>query len=258
VGSGVSAIDIAKEISSVAKQIYQVSRGGKFDLPGDMLPPNAVRVGEIESFNLLDGSANISEKDPIPGTVTLVDGTILKDIDRVILCTGYHMSLPFLQAYHRDELEPSAADTTVLITDGSQMHNLYHDIFYIPDPSLAFIGVPFYTATFTLFEFQAITVAKLFAGQASFPPQEQMRNEFNERVRERGFGKSYHSLMGEEAKYVDGLVAWINGSPGIAEQDLMKGHTEEWHISRASFVSGRSKEKAALLEIKDSALSAVS
>jgi lysine/ornithine N-monooxygenase len=114
------------------------------------------------------------------GTVKLTDGRILTDIDRVVIATGYHITLPFLRYLHNDSLTPEEADETILVTDGSQVHNLHKDIFYIPDPTLAFVGIPFYSATFTLFEFQAIAVVKVFSGQVSLPTEEEQRQEYAE------------------------------------------------------------------------------
>lgn len=51
IGAGVSSLDIAREISTTAKSIYQVSRGGIFDLPTSFLPPGATRIsGEVRAF----------------------------------------------------------------------------------------------------------------------------------------------------------------------------------------------------------------
>ena len=136
-----------------------------FDLPSSLLPPNACRVGGIRSFDsirrdsveCLDSS---QRRGPIPGTVTLETGEQLCDIDRVVLCTGYHVSYPFLQHLHADGCPAAEADEFVIATDGQQTHNLHKDIFYIPDPTLAFIGVPYHVATFSLFDFQAVALAK--------------------------------------------------------------------------------------------------
>ena len=166
---------------------------------------------------------------PIPGRVVLKDGRELNDIHRIIFCTGYHMSLPFLRQYHEDKTPVHRADETVLVTDGTQVHNLHKDIWYIPDPSLIFIGVPFFTATFTLFEFQAIVVAAVLSGKAFLPSKEKMRIEYEQRAREKGTGKMFHSLRDREVEYVDELLEWVNGDGEKLGAVPVKGHTAQWH-----------------------------
>ncbi|OMP85271.1 Thiol-specific monooxygenase [Diplodia seriata] len=229
IGSGTSSTDIAKEISPYAKSIWQTSRGGDFDFPATVLPANAKRIGDVASFDLpaadgdiLSGSDTGSDtgsssgsdaSEPsgaIPGTITLKSGHKLCDIDHVIVATGYHVTLPFLRSHHRDDLRPEEADDKVIVTDGSQYHNLHKDIWYIPDPSLVFIGVPYFTATYSLFEFQAKFVAAVLSGGATLPSEEEMRKEYQDRVQAKGYGKKFNSLKFVEIEYVNEILGWIN------------------------------------------------
>lgn len=109
------------------------------------------------------------------------------------------------------------------------MHNLHLDIFYIPDPTLAFVGVPFYTATFTLFEFQAIAVSRVFSGKASLPTEAEMRKIYEDRKAKKGFGRAFHSLKGEEIEYVNGLVEWVNRDGArLGGVERVQGHSDRW------------------------------
>jgi hypothetical protein len=199
-----------------------------------MLPENGYRVDEVVSYDacIAMESHSLAPSEPIPAQVTLKSGQKLCDIHHVILCTGYHLTLPFLSHLHSDQTPVEYADDTVLVTDGTQFHNLHKDIFYIDDPSLAFVGVPFFTATFTLFEFQAMVVAKVFTGQARLPSNEDMRTEYNKRLRSKGYGKPFHSLRNMEAEYVNELLAWINHGLQVAGRPILLGHTENWHEAR--------------------------
>lgn len=163
-----------------------------------------------------------------PGTVTLRDGTVLKDIDKVVICTGYLFALPFLANFHDDSLLPEEADDNILVTDGTQIHNLHKDIFYIPDPSLAFVGIPFYTATFTAFEYQAITVAAVLSGHAWTPSQPKMRAEYLAKVKEKGHGRTFHSLMGLQAEYVSDLMGWVNSQAEVTGGAKFEPHSPKW------------------------------
>lgn len=219
IGAGTSSTDIARESVPLGKMIYQSSRGGLFDVPPSFLPPRLIRVGGVASFSPVESGKR---------DVTLVDGTILHDIDRVVPCTGYHFSLPFLPALHSDLTPPDAADEKLLVSDGTMLHNLHKDIFYIPDPSLAFVGVPFFTATFTLFEFQAIAVAAVFSGRAWVPSEQDMRVEYEERLKAKGVGKMFHSLRETEVEYVDSLVEWVNRDAEVSGGKRLQSHDEAW------------------------------
>ena len=226
VGAGVSSTDIARELGGVARSIYQVSRGGDYDLPPFLLPENATRVGAIRSFDPCE--SNTTENGAIPGTITLISGQRLCDIHRVILCTGYHVSFPFMRQYHADGVRAEDGDETVLVTDGKQTHNLHKDIFYIPDPTLSFIGVPYHIATFSFFEFQAMALAAVFAGWTPLPPEIVMREQYRERLRLQGAGRTFHSMKAEgaEIRYVADLVHMVND--GIGGGVKMTGHSQRW------------------------------
>jgi hypothetical protein len=215
-------MDIGREASHFAKKIYQSSRGGPFDVPLAMLSPETERIAGISSFNIP------SDDEDTPGSVTLVDSTILNDIDRVVICTGYLFTLPFLLDLNDDSITPEHANDTVLITDGTQMHNLHKDIFYIPDPTLAFVGIPFYTATFSFFEFQAIAVAAVFSGRAWLPSEQEMRIEYAERVKRKGSGRALHNLKGVSVEYVDELVEWLNAHAEVTGTEKVEGYSKEW------------------------------
>lgn len=215
-----SSADIAREISPVAQKIYQSTRNGAFDIPETALPSNASRIGEVAAFEITTSESN---SEHLPLTVRFKSGQILDQIDIIVLCTGYLMVLPFLPDYTRDELSETA-----IVTNGQQFHNLHQDIFYIPDPTLAFVGVSFYTATFTLFEFQAIAVAAFFSQTAQLPSVESMRAEYQNRIRLKGYGRSFHSLKGEEESYVKQIIEWVNTGRANKGLPFIEGHTDSW------------------------------
>lgn len=226
IGGGVSSVDIAREISPVAKHVYQSTRNGAFDIPASALPAGASRIEEVTALGLTNSSSVAGEH--LPLVAHIQTGQTLKDIDRITLCTGYQMALPFLPQYNDPETSVSDANDTVIVTDGTQFHNLHQDIFYIPDPTLAFVGVPFYTATFTLFEFQAIAVTSVFSGIAKLPSTQAMKDEYRDRVQEKGYGRSFHSLRGEEQEYVRKLMQWVNNDRASHGLPSIEGHTSAW------------------------------
>lgn len=271
----------------------QSSRGGVFDHPLELLVPEAERVGEVASFSIPQtdappphstasySNAELSPSSPIPGTVRLVSGAVMSGFHRVLMCTGYHVSLPFLAWAHvepellsfpvpplvkdrddsgalilpalptppdtrpptADESKtpiPAPASDRIVVTDGTAYHNLHRDIFYIPDPTLAFIGVPYYTATFSLFEYQAMALAAVWNGKTSLPARDEMRRIYETRVAERGVGRGLNSLKGEQVEYVERLVEWISEAlkeshaedkgeqSGKKATEMVEGHSKEW------------------------------
>lgn len=245
VGAGTSSTDIARELGPLAKKIYQSHRNGKFDHPASMLPKNAIRVSEVASFDLNEqdeSSSSVSSNiESVGSTVTLRSGEKLCDIHYVLLCSGYQMALPFLRGLHEDHTPPTEANERVLVTDGTQLHNLHKDIFYIRDPTLMFVGVPYFTATFTLFEFQAMVVAQVLSGRADLPDEKTMREEYVKRVATKGFGKSFHSLRGVEVEYVNELLSWVNEQGEARGAKRIEGHTELWHEARGEFMERMKK-----------------
>ncbi|KXJ96473.1 hypothetical protein Micbo1qcDRAFT_114077, partial [Microdochium bolleyi] len=184
IGSSASSHDIAKELSQAGKTVYVSSRGGQWDIGA---PEPAIKVGEILEFAApapaaaaAGGDAAAEDSRPKSRTVRLKDGTLLHDIDHVILATGYLTSYPFLGPRLQDPAVPAgqAGDEIVVTRDGLLTHNLHRDIWYIPDPSLAFVGVVFHTSTFSMFDFQAAVVARVLAGFAQLPAREEMREEY--------------------------------------------------------------------------------
>ncbi|EWY85625.1 hypothetical protein FOYG_12765 [Fusarium oxysporum NRRL 32931] len=227
VGGGASAYDVCRETSETAKRVVQSTRGGDFDLPPSMFPGSVEHVGGIEKFVL--------KKDPDTGgvksRVLLSDGKVLDDVDAVVLATGYLTSYPFLAQYHRDDVSANNATRDILITsEGNMVHNLHKDIFYTEDPSLSFIGVPYYTATFSLFDFQAQVLARVLTGKTSLPDIQSLRQEYDERVASKGRGRKFHSLAGdgEEIEYVRDLLDWANSSLVDNEIEPLAGHSKEW------------------------------
>ncbi|QIW98661.1 hypothetical protein AMS68_004179 [Peltaster fructicola] len=238
VGAGTSSTDIAKELSGVAKHVFQTSRGGPFDHPASVLPANTTRVGNVQAFELT-GTHELHSDEALPGSILLHNGQRLCGINRIILCTGYVTSYPFLPQYHDDHRSADDADEHVLVTkDGDMVHNLHKDIFYIEEPTLAFIGKPYHTANFSLFDFQAQLMARVFAKLTSFPSKSELRAEYNERVRLKGRGRDFHSLRqtGAEPAYVNSLVEWANRDIVKESSTVsMRGHTQEWLSKYAEF-----------------------
>ncbi len=224
VGGGVSALDLAKEIVDLAQETYQSSRRGKYDLPGSMFAPGVIRVGPVDRF--VPGEVGAGTR----GSIVLSDGQVIPEIDVVVLCTGYITSYPYLGHLQDPEISIEEADDEVIITsDGCTTHNLHKDMFYIPDPSLVFVGVPYHASAFSLFDFQANVLACVFAGKARLPSQQAMRSEYDKR--KAGIsagGHTFHSLMKKDVEYMQGIQDWVNQSAARLGHEPMDGIEDGW------------------------------
>lgn len=239
IGSSASAHDIAKELTGVGKTVYVSSRGGAWDLNA---PEPSIRVSGIDKFEVVEadaGSAGDDGASAFPGSekrgvVRLTDGTVLHDIDHVILATGYLTSYPFLgPRLQNPQVTADEADEDIIVTqDGLLTHNLHKDVWYIPDPSLAFVGVIFHSSTFSMFDFQASIVARVLASATELPSREAMRSEYIERKSKYltpSALRSFHSLMGRETEYIDDVLSWVNADARRRGLPEIKALSEKWY-----------------------------
>jgi hypothetical protein len=214
----------------------------------EALPKNTRRVSEVEEF-VVDSDGSVS------GTVSLRDGSVLAGVDYVITATGYLKSYPYLTDFEsrtvtfeeNNVIGPGdVPDGKFVITaDGKAAQNLHRDIFYIPDPTLAFVGVPFHCITWAIFDHQAEMIARVFSGQASMPPMEAMRQEYGQRVRglSSSSARQLNSLAILDLEYLDGLDTWANdGLENKLGVTPMVGMTDEWKEAYYKFIDGALKK----------------
>ena len=75
-----------------------------------------------------------------------------------------------------------------------------------------------------------MAVAAVFGGTVSLPSTEAMRKEYQDRVRRKGAGRTFHSLKdsGQELAYVAELLAMVNLELGNNDERRMSGHRARW------------------------------
>lgn len=105
------------------------------------------------------------------------------------------------------------------------VHNLHRDVFYIPDPSLAFVGTAYSVTSFAFSEYQAIAIAAVFSGRVKMPLEQEMRAEYDARILNKGHGRQFHTLKEDELNYVSELLTWLN--QGQLVQPI-EGYSEQW------------------------------
>ncbi|XP_055387388.1 senecionine N-oxygenase-like [Condylostylus longicornis] len=172
IGAGPSGMDLANEISLLAKKVV-VSH----HLPEQ--PKSKFRNNVIQKPDVLRMTEN---------GVDFIDGTH-DDFSIIFYCTGYKYCFPFL-----------SMDCGVRVEDNF-VQPLYKHCININNPTMAFIGLPFYVCASQMMDLQARFVCKFFSGQKELPSKKEMledtEKEMNERW-SRGYKKRQAHMMGAE------------------------------------------------------------
>ena len=74
--------------------------------------------------------------------------------------------------------------------------------------------------------------AAVISGQAVLPAREDMRMEYDAKVRRKGAGRAFHSLKDKEGEYVDKFLSWVNCDRAKIGAEPLAGHTQAWHVAR--------------------------
>ena len=137
------------------------------------------------------------------------DRSIERDIDTIILCTGYAYSFPFL----------APIDPTIKV-DGICALPLYQYIFHTQHPNLAFIETPEMIVPFPLAECQAAAVARVWSGRLDLSSLHRMQNWREGVVCERGGGRGFHALTPPlDLDYMKDMYDWCRKAKDGAMTD---------------------------------------
>ena len=206
VGNGASGTDIASQIEQVSKSPLLMSQRSE----SIMATATSYReiVPEITEFLPFSHGTR---------AVRFADGRVEEDVDAILFATGYYYSFPFLSSLE-----------SKLITTGERVHNTYEHLFYIDNPTIAFIGLPVKIVPFRLDEAQAAVVARLWAGRLELPSTQEMRRWEEGVIAERGAGKAFHDLsFSKEFEYHDELVNWATRASGRGGKMPMRWSAKE-------------------------------
>ncbi|KUJ09939.1 uncharacterized protein LY89DRAFT_689834 [Mollisia scopiformis] len=152
IGGGPSYFDIAKRISPYVK--------------GDILISTKKRLPMLSSPNQRNVSSPMQLLLEERG-VAFVNDEREHNIDIILLCTGYEYEYPFIP-----KLKVSK--------DGKSLLDVWKQMFWIQDPTLAFVGLPKMSAIFTVVEAQSAYVARALSGRITIPSKPGMQNELKQ------------------------------------------------------------------------------
>ena len=215
VGSSMSALDISAHIKLVSETPVLIShRTPTFWTDPENRSPDLRVVPEIAEF--------LCPKDG-RWTVRFTDGSFEEDVDRVLYCTGYLYTLPFLSPLERP-----------LITDGFRVRNTYQHIFNIDHQSLSFLLLPLRVQPFPLAEVQAAVIARAWSGRLTLPSADAMRAWEAARVAATGDGKSFHLLpYPQDYDYHNMLYDWAaEAGADVGKMGARRSASDYWYRER--------------------------
>uniref|UniRef100_A0A0E0MAK1 Flavin-containing monooxygenase n=1 Tax=Oryza punctata TaxID=4537 RepID=A0A0E0MAK1_ORYPU len=199
VGLGASGVDIAREISSVAKEVHIASRYTED------------RLGKVDTYQnvWLHSEVDCIQDD---GQVRFSEGSAVA-ADTILYCTGYRYHFPFL-------------DVEGLTVDDNRVGPLYKHVFPPKHaPNLSFVGLPTKTIIFQSFELESRWVARALSGRAELPGEVAMAAAVDEdyrRMEAAGKAKRHtHALMPDWVEYMDWLAAQVGEPPMEARRREM-------------------------------------
>ena len=209
VGNSASGVDIAAQIvTTCQKPLLQSQKS----------------ISQFTSGSTADitQKPEIIEYIPDNQTLRFADGTVEKDVDAVVYCTGYFYSYPFLHS-----LEPP------ITTTGEHVENTFQHIFYRPHPTLAFAVLNQKVIPFPIAEAQAAVVARVWSGRLDLPGEAEMLEWERKTLKETGGGRNFHLLkFPKDADYVNMLHDWAMSSRGESCASIKSLH--ELHRRRMS------------------------
>ena len=128
-------------------------------------------------------------------TAHFKDGTS-KNVDAVILCTGYLHHFPFLP----DELRLKTANRLATA-------DLYKGVAFVHNPNLMFIGMQDQWFTFNMFDAQAWWARDVIMGRISVPDKAAMLADVADRVAHEDAGETDYDAIWYQGDYVKELIA---------------------------------------------------
>lgn len=128
-------------------------------------------------------------------TVYFKDGTT-KDVDAIILCTGYKHYFPFLP----DDLRLKTAN--VLATA-----DLYKGVVFNPNPKMFYLGMQDQWYTFNMFDAQAWYVRDIILGRIDLPDAATMAADVEARVAAEAKNETDYDGILYQGEYVKELIA---------------------------------------------------
>ena len=128
-------------------------------------------------------------------TAHFKDGTN-REVDAVILCTGYQHHFPFM-----------AEDLCLKTANRLATADLYKGVAYVDNPNLFYLGMQDQWFTFNMFDAQAWYVRDIIMGRISLPDTDTMRADVADRIAREDAGQDDYDAIWYQGDYVKELIS---------------------------------------------------
>ena len=128
-------------------------------------------------------------------TAHFKDGTS-RDVDAVILCTGYQHHFPFM-----------AEDLCLKTANRLATADLYKGVAWIDNPALFYLGMQDQWFTFNMFDAQAWWVRDAIMGKIAMPAKAEMEADVVDRVAREDAGEDDYDAIWYQGDYIKELIA---------------------------------------------------
>ncbi|KAJ1416024.1 Flavin monooxygenase FMO [Sesbania bispinosa] len=196
IGSAASAVDISRDIATVAKAVHIAARSAE-----------EAKLGKVPGHDnmWLHSMIDCVHED---GTVVFQDGNAVC-ADIIIHCTGYKYDFPFLET------------EGVVTVDDNRVGPLYKHVF--PPalaPCLSFVGLPWKVVPFPMFELQSKWIAGILSNRIALASEKEMAEDieaFYLSLEASGTPKRYTHNMGSDQWDYNNWIADQCRVPAIEE-----------------------------------------
>ncbi|PKK47910.1 hypothetical protein CI102_8320 [Trichoderma harzianum] len=193
VGNGPSGLDVALQINEVAgKTLLSVRHATS--------PDKLAHIG-------CDEVPEIVEFLPDQRGVLFKDGSVEKDIDHIVFCTGFLFGYPFLPNLNHK-----------IITSGRGVHGLYQHTFLIQHPTIVFPALNMRSVPWPLAESQAAAFSAVWSNALELPPDEEMLRWSKELEERQGEALHQYPELGDDGKHINEFYEWIKKAKHVGKE----------------------------------------
>ncbi|EFW99707.1 FAD dependent oxidoreductase [Grosmannia clavigera kw1407] len=188
VGGNISAADLVEDLHMVTGRPVYISR--RHELGG--LLASCWRLPNVRQK---PGIRRIRQTAASQVTLDFTDGSSVAAVDKVIFATGYRRSYPFLPS--GDGIDGIPAPET------NRLAGFYQHVFCTAEPSLAVVGQVDGAISLRVFEYQAVAVARFFAGHAAhvLPSLAEQQAWEADRLARLGPSERFHEIFPDTVAY---------------------------------------------------------
>ncbi len=176
-------------------------------------------------FGWPDGIAEVPALQHVDGrTAHFVDGTT-RDVDAIILCTGYQHHFPFIDAGLR-----------LTTTNNLYPGGLYKGVVWTANPKLIYLGMQDQYYTFNMFDAQAFVARDVVLGRLPLPDPDAMAADIDVWLAKYAEVSGVMEQIDFQTDYVRDLMTLTDYS--AFDLDLVREHFVTWEHDKDASITG--------------------